>query len=470
MSGLCGVVAGKGCSEALLFGTDYHSHLGSQLGGMAVVGDTFEKKIHDISQGQFKSRFENEYMAMKGSMGVGVISDSDAQPLLIQSRFGTYSLAMTGFIENKDELTLELFKRGSIFTESSGRGVNGIELLAKIIETGEDLVDGLTHVWDRIEGAASMLAPTSEGIFAARDGLGRWPLAIGEKDGDFMVASEPIAFMNLGFKLVKELGPGEVVQIDQDGYRVLREPGSDMRICSFLWVYTGYPASLYEGIGVEGVRERCGGALARRDDIKADLASGVPDSGTGHGVGYAMEAGIPFRRVLVKYTPGYGRSYIPPSQAVRDQVAMMKLIPVTEVVNGNSIVVLEDSIVRGTQLKNFTVKKLWDVGATEIHVRPACPPLMFPCRYGLSTRSVDELAARMAIRSMEGDISKGLDKYTDEESEEYARMVKWIGDRLNVTTLRYQRLDDMIMAIGLPEEKLCTYCWTGRHFSCRERN
>lgn len=464
MSGLCGVVAKEGCTETLLIGTDYHSHLGSQLAGMAVQKNGgFEKKIHDISQGQFKSKFEGDIGSLQGNMGIGVISDHDAQPLLIQSSFGTYALAMTGNIDNKEALVESVFKRGSIFTESSHGGTNGIELLAKLIETGADLVEGLSRVWDLVDGAASMMLMTKDGILAARDGMGRWPLAIGERDGDFMVASEPIAFTNLGFTPVKELGPGEIVRVSPEGYEVLRQPGDRMRICTFLWIYTGYPASSYEGIGVEGVRERTGGALARRDTMEADLASGVPDSGLGHGVGYAMEARIPFRRVLVKYTPGYGRSYIPSSQTVRDHVAMMKLIPVTEVVKDNRIVVCEDSIVRGTQLRNFTVKKLWNAGAREIHMRPACPPLMFPCRYGFSTRGVDELVARMAIRTMEGDINKNLDSYLDEGSEEYQRMVDWIGERLNVTTLRYQFINDMIEAVGLPADKLCTWCWNGKH-------
>lgn len=464
MSGLCGVVAKEKCSEALLIGTDYHSHLGSQLAGMAVQKNGgFEKKIHDISQGQFKSKFEGLLGSLVGNMGIGVISDHDAQPLLIQSRFGTYALAMTGNIENKSELVESRFDHGSIFTESNHGGVNSIELLAKLIETGSDLAEGLGRVWEEIDGAASMLLLTKDGILAARDGMGRWPLAIGERDGNYMIASEPIAFTNLGFKQVKELGPGEIVRVNPDGYEVLRKPGDRMRICTFLWIYTGYPASSYEGIGVEGVRERTGGALAKRDTVEADLASGVPDSGIGHGVGYAMEARIPFRRVLVKYTPGYGRSYIPSSQTVRDHVAMMKLIPVPEVVKGNRIVVCEDSIVRGTQLRNFTVKKLWNTGATEIHMRPACPPLMFPCRYGFSTRGIEELVARMAIRSMEGDISKNLERYVDESTPEYEKMVEWIGERLNVSTLRYQRLSDMIEAVGLPEKHLCTWCWTGQH-------
>ena len=462
MSGLCGVVSKENCSEILLFGTDYHSHLGSQMAGMAVFGEKFRKKIRDISQGQFKSRFSEDYYAMKGNMGIGVISDSDAQPLLIHSKFGTYGLAMAGLVENKKELTDKLFSRGSVFAETSGEDINSIELLAKIIETGDGLIDGIDHIFERIQGSISLLLLTKEGIIAARDRLGRTPLCLAEREGDYMIASEACAFANLGFKTSRLLGPGEVIFIQPEGYRVLRKPLSDLHICSFLWIYTGYPASSYEGVGVEGVRERCGAYLARRDDIEADCVTGVPDSGMGHGVGYSMESGVPLRRALVKYTPGYGRSYIPPSQQIRDQVAKMKLLAVPEVIKGNRIVLCEDSIVRGTQLKNYTIQKLWEAGATEVHVRPACPPLMFPCRFALSTRKVDELIARRAVLALEGGSAPDLDKYLDPDSEAYRKMVDWIRGHLTATTLRYQRLDDMIEAIGLPKENLCLYCWNGQ--------
>ena len=465
MSGMCGVVAKGNCSETLLFGTDYHSHLGSQLAGVAVLGETYTKKIHDISQGQFKAKFADLIPNLKGNMGIGVISDSDAQPLLIHSRFGSYALAFTGFVENKNELVELLFSRGSVFTETSGGGVNTIELIAKIIETGDDLLDGIDRVFDMIRGGASLLALSPEGIYAVRDRLGRSPLVLAEKDGDFMVASESCAFINLGFRPVKLMGPGEIILIRPDGYSVLREPRSAMQICTFLWIYTGYPASSYQGVGVELVRERCGAFLARRDSVTADLVSGVPDSGMGHAIGYAMESGVPLRRALVKYTPGYGRSYIPPSQAIRDQVAMMKLIPVTEVINGQRIVLCEDSIVRGTQLRNFTVQKLRTSGAREVHIRPACPPLMYPCRFALSTRKVDELIARQAILDLEGNYESKLDRYTDESSKEYRKMVQWIAKNLNVTTLQYQRLEDMVSAVGLPQADLCLYCWTGKYVS-----
>jgi len=465
MSGLCGVVAKEGCSETLLFGTDYHSHLGSQLAGLAVVGETFRKKIHDISQGQFKSKFSDDYLKMEGHLGIGVISDHDAQPLIIHSSFGTYALAMSGLVYNKNELAKMLFKRGSVFTETTGRGINSVELLAKIIETGDNLVDGILSIFDVLEGSASLLLMTDKEIIAARDRLGRLPLVLGQREGEYMVASESCALMNLQFELIKELGPGEIVAIDSEGCRVLREPLEKMQICSFLWIYTGNPSSDYEGVNVEHVRERCGAFLARRDSIEADQVCGVPDSGVGHAVGYASQAGLPYRRPLIKYTAGYGRSYIPPSQAIRDHVAKMKLLAIKEIIAGQRIVVCEDSIVRGTQLKNYTIQKLWNAGAREIHLRPACPPLMFPCRYALSTRDQDELIARHAIRALHGTDDVDLAPYLDADTPEYQRMVDWIRRQLNATTLRYQRLDDMLAAIGLPEEKLCHYCWTGRSFS-----
>ena len=300
MSGLCGVVSKTNCTESLLFGTDYHSHLGSELAGMAVFGEGFRKKIRDISQGQFKSKFGDAFETMKGHMGVGVISDKDAQPLLIRSKHGAYSLAYAGLIENKNEIVEKLFKRGAVFTETTGSGINAVELLAKIIEIGNDLVDGITGVYDMIQGSATMLVLTPQGIIAARDRLGRTPLTLGEKEDGYMVATESGAFMNLDYKPIKDLAPGEVILIKPDGYEVLVQPREEQQICAFLWVYTGYPASSYENISVERVRESCGAALARRDSIEADLVSGVPDSGTGHAVGYAMESGIPFRRALVK--------------------------------------------------------------------------------------------------------------------------------------------------------------------------
>ncbi|HPQ69563.1 MAG TPA: amidophosphoribosyltransferase [bacterium] len=466
MSGLCGVVSKTRCAELLYFGTDYHSHLGDQLAGMTILGDTFRRKIHDITQGPFKSRFQDFYPQMVGDLGIGIISDRDAQPLQIRSRFGTYSLAMTGLVENKNDLVDLLFHRGSVFTETSRGEVNSVELIAKVIETGNSLLDGIDRIYDLIQGSASILILTPEGIYAARDRLGRDSLILAENDGDYIVVSEMHAFANMGFRHVKDLGPGEIVLLKREGgYEILRQPGEVKQVCAFLWIYTGYPASTHEGISVERVRERCGEFLARRDDVQADFAAGVPDSGTGHAIGYAMGAGLPYRRAFMKYTPGYGRSYTPPSQEERDHIAKMKLIAVPEVIRGNRIVLCEDSIVRGTQLKNFAIQKLWEAGAKEIHMRPACPPSMFPCKFALSTRAKEELIARRAIKALEGEEPENLDRYIDQDSPSYQRMLDKIAELLNVTTLRYQRMEDMIAAIGLPREQLCTYCWTGQSLS-----
>jgi amidophosphoribosyltransferase len=350
------------------------------------------------------------------------------------------------------------------FSEVSQRAVNTPELIAKLINQGNNLTDGIEKMSEAIEGSCSLLLLHRDGIYAARDRLGYTPLTIGKRPDAWAVTSESCAFPNNGFEAVKHIEPGEIILINDSGIVQKRQPSGDVdQICAFLWIYTGFPASNYEGINVEIVREKCGRCLARRDkDINVDLVSGVPDSGFAHGLGYAMESGKPFRRPLVKYTPGYGRSYTPPSQQTRDLIAKMKLIPIKEVIEGNSVVVCEDSIVRGTQLKNFAIKKLWDCGAKEIHIRPACPPLMFPCRFNLSTRSIHELAARKAIRSLEGHDIEDVSEYIDPDSEKYKRMIEWIAKDLDVSTLRYQTVDDMVEAIGRPREKLCLYCWTGQ--------
>ena len=463
MSGIFGVVSKGNCAETLFYGTDYHSHLGTEYGGLAVLGEDFTRQIRDVSQSQFKSKFYDDYMRMSGNKGIGVISAFEEQPIYLNSRFGPFCVATNGIVENSEELAAKLLKKGISFSEVSKNAVNTTELVAKLISQGKDLVGGIEKMFDAIKGSCSLLLLNRAGIYAARDRFGYTPLIIGKRKDAWAVTTETSAFPNNGFEIAKHLEPGEIILINEDGI-VQRRPGGDVnQICAFLWIYTGFPASNYEGITVETVRERCGGCLAKRDkDIEVDLVSGVPDSGVAHGLGYAMESGKPFRRPLVKYTPGYGRSYTPPSQETRDLIAKMKLIPIKEVIKGNSVVVCEDSIVRGTQLKNFTIKKLWDCGAKQVHVRPACPPLMFPCKFNLSTRSIHELAARRAIRGLEGQDLEDVSEYIDHNSEKYKRMVEWIAKDLGVTTLRYQTVDDMIRAIGRPREKLCLYCWTGQ--------
>jgi len=463
MSGIFGVVSKKNCAETLFYGTDYHSHLGTEYGGIAVLGEDFCRQIHSLSQSQFKSKFFDDYESINGNKGIGVISDYEEQPIYLNSRFGPFCIVTSGFVENTDELAAKLLKEGISFSEVSKRSVNTTELIAKLINRGRNLVDGIEKMFEVIEGSCSLLLLHKDGIYAARDRLGYTPLIIGRRPDAWAVTAETSAFPNNGFDVTKHIEPGEIILINEDGI-AQKNPGRGNinQICTFLWVYTGFPASSYEGINTEMVREKCGRCLAKRDkDIEVDVVSGVPDSGFAHGLGYAMESGKPFRRPLVKYTPGYGRSYTPPSQQRRDLIAKMKLIPIKEVIKDNSIVVCEDSIVRGTQLKNFTIKKLWDCGAREIHVRPACPPLMYPCRFNLSTRSIHELAARKAIRSLEGHDVDDVSEYIDANSEKYKRMVEWIARDLGVSTLRYQTVDDMVKAIGRPKEDLCLYCWTG---------
>ncbi|MCM8787005.1 MAG: amidophosphoribosyltransferase [Candidatus Omnitrophica bacterium] len=462
MSGIFGVVSKKDCREDLFYGTDYHSHLGTQFAGLAVFSETLNKKIHDISFSQFKSKFFAELPTLEGKKGIGVISDHNPQPITISSKFGLFAICTNGFIDNATNLINELLKEGESFSESFSGKINVTELVAKLINKGENLVDGIEKMFSKISGSISLLILNKDGIWAARDRFGFSPLAIGEKENCIAVTTETTAFLNLGFKIKKLLLPGEIVFINEKGLQQKNSPGSKKQICSFLWIYTGFPASNYEGINVEIVRERCGRFLAKNDDIKADLVAGVPDSGTTHAIGYAIESKIPFRRPLVKYTPGFDRSYTPILQDTRDLIAKMKLVAVKEIIQNKKIILCDDSIVRGTQLKNFTVHKLWENGAKEIHLRIACPPLMFPCKFNYSTRSISELIARKAINIIEKKDVTDISKYLDEESGHYKKMISWISNELNVTSLKYQRLSDMINAIGLAKESLCIYCWTGK--------
>jgi amidophosphoribosyltransferase len=432
---------------------------------LAVLGEEFDRQIHDISQSQFKSKFYEDKHQLKGNKGIGVISALNEQPIYLNSKFGPFCLVTNGIVENTQDLAQELLDNGISFSEFGGCQdvINETELIAKMITQEDELILGIEKMFEKISGSCSFLMLNQDGIYAARDRLGYTPLIIGKRDDAWAITSETSAFPNSDFEIKKYLDPGEIVLINEDGI-VQKRPGDEQnQICAFLWIYTGFPASSYEGINTELVRERCGGYLARRDtDIDIDLVSGVPDSGVAHGLGYAMESGKPFRRPLVKYTAGYGRSYTPPVQSIRDVIAKMKLIPIHDVISGNKIVICEDSIVRGTQLKNFTITKLWDAGAKEIHVRPACPPLMFPCKFNLSTRSTHELAARKAIRALEGSDIEDVSEYLKFGSEKYEKMIEWITKDLDVTTLRYQKLDDMVEAIGMPKDRLCLYCWNGK--------
>jgi len=462
MSGLFGVVSKKDCRYLLFYGTDYHSHLGTQKAGLAMMNHQLQRCIHDISTSQFKSKFIEEIVKMKGTKGIGVISDSDPQPIIISSSFGNFALAASGLLGNKEKLIKEITSRGGSFSEMSGGRINTIEVIGKFIAQKENIPEGIKYVFNKIEGSISLLVLSKEGLWAARDPLGRTTLVIGQKGETFAVASESCAFPNLDFKVIKELRPGEIILLTKNGLKTRRQVSSKGKICAFLWIYTGYPASCYENISVERVRENCGANLAKGDKkIKADFVTGIPDSGIAHALGYAMAAKIPYRRPLVKYTSGYDRSYTPPSQKIRDQIANMKLIPIKEIIKGKKIVICDDSIVRGTQLKNQAIEKLWRHGAKEVHVRIACPPLMFPCKYNLSTRTREELAARRAIKKISKQKSVDLKKFLNETTPEYRRMVEKIKKELGVKTLKYQTVKQMIKAIGLPKGKICLYCWTG---------
>jgi len=462
MSGIFGVVAKKACNEDLYYGTDYHSHLGTQFAGLAIYGDELTRKIHDIKGSQFKAKFHEDYLKMQGDKGIGVISARDEQPIVMNSKFGPFAIVTNGFIDNADKLAKELFKKGRSFSEVAEGKINFVEMAAKIIISGKTITEGIEKVFSKIQGSATLLLLNKDGIYACRDRLGLTPLVIGKKGSSWAVSTESSAFLNLGYKLVKYLEPGEIALITRQGLKIKRKGSKANQICSFLWVYTGFPASNYEAINVETSRERCGAQLAKDDDIQADMAAGIPDSGTAHAIGYSMQSGLPLRRPLVKYTPGYDRSYTPATQERRDLVAKMKLIPIPEIIKGKRIVFCDDSIVRGTQLKNYTIQKLKSHGAKEIHLRISCPPLMFPCKFNYSTRSINELAARRAIKDIEGKEPKSVCKYLDENSQEYKKMVAWINRDIGSTTLKYQKLSDMIAAIGLPKEKLCLYCWTGK--------
>ena len=461
MSGIFGVVAKKNCMDDLFYVGDYHSHLGSSFAGIAVSGKEITRRIHNITNSQFKSKLFEDFKSVQGSMGIGSIGYEE-QPIYVKSKFGDFCLVVNGWIDNWKDLADELMAKGNTFSEVADHRVNICELVSKLINQKDSIQEGINYMFSRIDGSICLVMLTSKGIYAARDKQGVFPLVLGKKDGSWAVVTETAAFPNTQFEVVKYLMPGELIFIDKNGVKEQAAASKRMKVCSFLWIYTGFPASNYEGINVEVVRERSGRFLAKGDDIKPDFSCGVPDSGTAHALGYAMEKKIPYRRALVKYTPGYGRSYLPPTQGLRDLVARMKLIPIKEIIQGAKIVLCEDSIVRGTQLKNYTMQKFWDNGAKEVHVRPACPPLMFPCKYNFSTRTLEELVARRAIQALEKNKDADITPYIDDKSERYKAMVSWIAKDLCVTSLKYQRLDDMIAAIGVPKEKLCLYCWTGK--------
>ena len=463
MGGLFGIFSNTDCLEDLFYGTDYHSHLGTRRGGLAVKNEGgFQRFIKDITTSQFRSKFEKDIKKMHGNKGIGVISDYDDQPLIINSHLGVFAICTVGKINNLEDLAREALKNGSHFSEMHGGEINPTEMVATIISQGNTFEQGIQEAQDIIDGSCSMLILTNEGIYVARDKFGRTPIIIGKKPGSYAITMETCAFPNLGYVITKYLGPGEVIFINENGFEQKIAPRSKLQICGFLWVYFGYPASNYEGINVEVVRYKCGSYLAKNDDVPIDLVAGIPDSGTGHALGYASEAKIPFSRPFVKYTPTWPRSFMPQDQNIRDQVAKMKLIPIKELINDKRLLFCEDSIVRGTQLKK-TIQRLYEYGAKEVHMRPACPPLVYSCKFLNFSRSRSELelAGRWAIKELIGKNIDNPKEYTDPDSDKYKAMVEVIRKKLGLTTLQYQRLADLVKAIGLPKEKLCTYCWDG---------
>ena len=464
MGGFFGVAAKDNCLADLFYGTDYHSHLGTKRGGLAVLGDKgFIRVIHSIENAQFRSKFDPDLERLGGRSGIGVISDTDDQPLLIRSHLGDYAIATVGVVANAEALAREAFRQRRIHLSEMGSGdINPTEVVASLIDMEDSFEAGMRRALAAIEGSCSLLLLTRDGIYAARDRRGRTPVVIGRKDGAMAVTFETCALPNLDFQPEKFLGPGEIAFVSADGWESRKPPEERLQICSFLWVYYGYPASTYEGINVEEVRNRCGAALARRFPADVDFVAGIPDSGIGHGLGYATEAGLPFKRPFVKYSPTWARSFMPQHQEVRDLVARMKLIPIHELIAGRRILFCEDSIVRGTQLGD-TIRRLYDAGAEEIHMRPACPPLLYGCKFlnFSRSRSVMDLATRKAIRDLAGAHGNDPVAFARAGTPAYGAMEEWIRCQLGLTTLKYQVLDDLVAAIGLPKSRLCTYCWDG---------
>ena len=469
MGGFFGVASKTNCSLDLFFGVDYHSHLGTKRGGMAVYGPGgFHRSIHNIENSPFRTKFEKDLDELEGNMGIGCISDMDPQPLLIQSHLGSYAITTVGKINNQEQLVKEAYESGHIhFMEMSGGKINSTELVAALINQSSSLLEGLLYAQEKIDGSMTILLLTPDGIYASRDRMGRTPVILGKKEGAYCVSFESFAYLNLGYSDFSELGPGEIVLVKPDGVETLSKPRKEMKICTFLWTYYGYPTSTYEGVNVEQMRYNCGKMLAQRDkgNITVDSVSGVPDSGIAHAIGYSTESGIPFTRPFIKYTPTWPRSFMPQNQNQRNLIAKMKLIPVDVLIRGRSLLLIDDSIVRGTQLGE-TTDFLYRSGAKEVHVRPACPPLLYACPYLNFSRSasVMDLITRRVIREREGDevSDELLDDYADPDSTNYKEMVEEIRKKLNFTTLFFHRLDDMVESVGISPCKLCTHCWNGK--------
>ncbi len=467
MGGFFGVAAEEDCVFDLFFGVDYHSHLGTRRGGMAVYGkDGFNRSIHNIENAPFRTKFDKDIQTMKGYYGIGCISDYEPQPLIVRSHHGTYALTTVSKINNTDELVKKLFdKNHSHFLEMSGGDINATELVASLINQKENLIEGIQYALESIDGSLSLLLLNQAGIYAARDKYGRTPIVVGRKEGAFCASFENFAYKNLGYSDYKELGSGEVAVLTPKNCVTLVHPGKEMKICTFLWIYYGYPASSYEGLSVEQMRYNCGAKMAARDNVRPDIVAGVPDSGTAHAIGYANASGVPFSRPFIKYTPTWPRSFMPTIQSQRNLIAKMKMLAVQDLIKDKSLLLIDDSIVRGTQLRE-TTEFLYKSGAKEVHIRPACPPLLYGCKYlnfSRSSSEMDLITRRVIDRLEHGNVTdEVLQEYADPESEKYERMVEEIRKELNFTSLRFNRLDDMLDAVGIDKCKLCTYCWDGR--------
>lgn len=470
MSGYFGVVSKEDCVFDLFFGTDYHSHLGTRRGGMAVYGEEgFNRAIHNIENSPFRTKFDGDIHKMKGNLGIGCISDMEAQPLIVRSHHGTYAITSVSKINNVAALVSMIMKKKSThFLEMSGGTINSTELVATLINQKDNLIEGIRYAQEMVEGSLSLMLMTPQGIYVARDKVGRTPMIIGKKEDGFCATFESSAYLNLGYEDYKELGPGEIDIMTPEGVQVLAAPGKKMRVCAFLWVYYGYPSSVYEGVSVERMRYNCGKYMAQRDVFPADAAdivAGVPDSGIAHAVGYANESRIPFSRPLIKYTPTWPRSFMPTIQSKRDLIAKMKLIPVHELIDNKRIILIDDSIVRGTQLRE-TTEFLFKTGAKEVHARPACPPITFGCKFLNFSRSNSEmeLIARQIVAKEEGDevAREILEDYCNPDSDRYHAMVDGICKKMGFTSLRFNRLDDMLKAVGIDPGTMCTYCWNGQ--------
>ena len=468
MGGFFGTISKKSCKADLFYGTDYNSHLGTKRAGMATYDEEkgFIRSIHNLESSYFRTKFESELGKFTGNSGIGVISDTDPQPIIINSRLGRFAIVTVAKICNMEELERDLLENNMHFAEASSGRINQTELVALLILQGGTFVEGIENVYRRIKGSCSMLILTENGIIAARDRLGRTPIVIGKKDGAYAASSESTCFPNLDYEIDRYVGPGEILRITADGIEQLRKPEEEMQICSFLWVYYGFPTSCYEGRNVEVVRFACGQAMGRTDDSDVDCACGIPDSGVGMALGYADGMKVPYHRAVSKYTPTWPRSFTPSDQSMRSLVAKMKLIPNCAMLEGKRLLFCDDSIVRGTQLRD-NVKVLYEYGAKEVHIRIACPPLIYGCPFiGFTASKSDlELITRRIIKELEGDENKNLEKYATAGSQEYCRMVEVIRERFGLTSLKFNTVDNLVKAIGLPKCKICTHCFDGSsHF------